>query len=58
MPRCSLERLEARRLFSVPTVTGFSLINADTDRPVPGYENLGGDITLNLATAAAPASPA
>ena len=50
MPRCSLECLEARRLFFVPTVPGFSLIDADTDRPVPGYENIGGDISLNLAT--------
>lgn len=31
-------------------VTGFTLINADTDRPVPGYDPIRAGAVLNLAT--------
>ncbi|MEM8531469.1 MAG: putative glycoside hydrolase [Chloroflexota bacterium] len=34
----------------LPMIQSVSLINADTDEPIAGYEALSGDVTLDLAT--------
>ncbi|MES2436498.1 MAG: hypothetical protein V4519_00645 [Patescibacteria group bacterium] len=35
---------------TTPTITGYSLINADTDQVIAGYETISNGVTLNLAT--------
>jgi parallel beta-helix repeat protein len=44
-----IESLESRRLLAAPGVVGFTLMNADTNRPVPGYQVLADGATIDLA---------
>jgi parallel beta-helix repeat protein len=44
-----IESLESRLLFAAPGVVGFTLINADTNRPVAGYQWLTDGATIDLA---------
>src|SRR4051812_17781644 len=48
--RACADVLEQRLLFAAtPTVTSFTLINADTDQPVPGFTTLIAGTTIDLA---------
>ena len=44
-----LEFLENRRMLSVTPIWSLSLINTDTNKPVPGYQTLHSGVTLDLA---------
>jgi hypothetical protein len=46
---CAVEALEPRAMLAA-SVTGLTLINADTDQPVAGYTGLASGVTLDLST--------